>query len=135
MLAGPVINFRHCLLRLRVANPLHPADAVSVDAIIDTGATNSVGHATVARRLGLPVLSTETIIGVSGPLVCTVVMGHVVISDGDGADLLSELTPMPVVHKMADDMLYGMDLLKGGVLTVDMVRGRWRWVEERAAPN
>lgn len=29
--------------------------------------------------------------------------------------------------RMRDEMLFGMDLLEGGVLTVDMVKYRWSW--------
>ncbi len=43
--------------------------------------------------------------------------------DGKAAMSLQEM----VVTDMEDDMLFGMAGMRGGILTVDLVKNRWEW--------
>lgn len=123
-LGGPVINQRECRAQLKI---LHPATLVSaqVTAIIDTGATRSAISGPLAAKLGLPIVDSAMVSTANGTVKAHVVAAQfeLVNLEGKPFSTIKRLT----VANMVGEMLFGMDLLSGGVLTVDMVHYSWEW--------
>lgn len=63
----------------------------------------------------------------AAPILCNVAMARLWIGQ-PVITALRQLTVMP----LRDEMLFGMDALFGGVLTVDMPAGVWQWEVLRA---
>ena len=125
---GLIVN-RQCLLKVRVSSPpgVTPHKSKILTAIIDTGATSSSIRAELAKDLCLPVISTAKVATASSgtePVVCDV-MASVMTVESDG-EKASQFRPV-TVQDMSCDLLFGMDALAGGILTVDSVKGRWSW--------
>ncbi len=126
-LSGLVVNGRECILELRVSHPSErdPNKARVVKAIIDTGATHSAIRQDIAVALGLPVTGTmpvDTASTAGSAIACPVFLGKLWIGQPIVTNVI-ELTGMP----LRDEMLFGMNSIAGGVLTVDMVAGTWSW--------
>jgi predicted aspartyl protease len=139
-LAGPVDReadgFRECAAELLVSRPveLPPPDgaadqpARTLRAIIDTGCTDTSIRADLAAELGLPPIGIiEVRTGSSGAdtIECQTVLADILLVDSRGRQLRIRQTL--TVLDMADEMLLGMDLLSGGVLSVDLIAGIWDW--------
>ncbi len=136
-IGGLIESGRECALTLEIAKPgliplpgeplpglLSPPRRIK--AIIDTGCTNSAIRYDLAAELGLPVIGRREVSTASSgsePIDCPTVAADVLMTDPNRLQVhvFSEL----VVQDMEDDMLLGMDLLGGGVLTVDLVAGYW----------
>ena len=125
---GPIINGRECLLKVRISTPPgvdHKNRTVT--ALVDTGCTMTAIRAELAAALGLPTIRTtkaSTASSGKNPVECDVVIAELALeSDGRTIKSYREL----VVADMEDDLLFGMDALFGGVLTVDLAKGRWTW--------
>lgn len=138
-MGGPIESGRECALTLEIAKPgLMPlagaplpgllAPPRRITAIIDTGCTNSAIRYDLAAELGLPVIGRREVSTASSgsePIDCATVAADVVMTDPN--DLQAHVFSELIVQDMEDDMLLGMDLLGGGVLTVDLVSGFWDW--------
>lgn len=96
-----------------------------VRAIIDTGATNSAIRADIAAALGLPIIGTQLVDTASTggkAIPCDTFLGKLWLGQPI-VTTVKQLTVMP----LKDEMLFGMDAILGGILTVDMVSGVWSW--------
>lgn len=126
-LSGQVANGRECILELRLSHPgeTDHSKARVVRAIIDTGATNSAIREDIALSAGLPVIGTQLVDTASTggkAIPCDTFLGKLWLGQPI-VTTVKELTVMP----LKDEMLFGMDALLGGILTVDMVAGIWSW--------
>lgn len=96
-------------------------------AIVDTGCTAIAIRRDIAARLGLPVADTREVSTAScgaTRIRTELVIGTIHLEkEGRTATSLQEM----VVADMEDEMLFGMAGMKGGILTVDLVRNRWEW--------
>lgn len=120
VISGP-IRSGLCQLPLHLAHPTGTR-RLPVSAIVDTGCTTSAIRPGIAQALGLPVLgATQVAVAGRPSLRCELVKAQIVLPSG--VTWPRRLT----VAAMDHDMLWGMDLLAGGVLTVDLVAGRWEW--------
>lgn len=118
--AGP-LRSGLCHLPLHLAHPTGTR-RLPVSAIVDTGCTTSAIRPGIAQALGLPVVGTTQVAVAGRPsLRCELVKAQIVLPSG--VTWVRRLT----VAAMDHDMLWGTDLLAGGVLTVDLVAGRWEW--------
>lgn len=114
-----------CQFPLQLAHPTGTR-RVAVSAVIDTGCTTSAIRPGLAQSLGLPVIgSTQVTVAGREALRCDLVQALVVLPGGEAT--VRRLT----VAAMSHDMLFGMDLLAGGVLTVDVDAGKWEWRTRR----
>lgn len=110
-----------CHLPLHLAHPTGTR-RLPVSAIVDTGCTTSAIRPGIAQVLGLPIVgATQVAVAGRPSLRCELVKAQIVLPSG--VTWPRRLT----VAAMDHDMLWGMDLLAGGVLTVDLVAGRWEW--------
>lgn len=124
VLRGEVHEGRVCVLRMMIAHPGHPHRHSEIDAIIDTGATASAINPQVAQALELPIVGTATASTAGGDGEVSVVAARMVIGDGE----VKRTRVVPVsVCPMKDPMLFGMDLMAGGILKVDLVKRTWEW--------
>lgn len=109
-------------------NPGAPTKFAQVEALVDTGCTNTSIRADVAQAVGLPVIGKAQVSTASSnqsTVTCDVVMGVLSIPRSDKGTVSR---PIPLtIAPMAEPMLLGMDALRGGVLTVDLVNGVWDW--------
>ena len=120
MIAG-TIRGGLCQILLHLAHPTGTR-RLPVSAIVDTGCTTSAIRPGIAQALGLPVVgATQVAVAGRPSLRCELVKAQIVLPSG--VTWPRRLT----VAAMDHDMLWGMDLLAGGVLTVDLVSGRWEW--------
>lgn len=135
-IGGKVEGARECVMEVMIARPLHapPTGKVVVDpvrarAIIDTGATDSSVRFDLAARIGLPVVDQRIVSSATSgedDVICPVVLADLYVRDIRGQQLRLFAQEL-IASEMSDDMLLGMDLLSGGVLTVDMLYGTWNW--------
>lgn len=146
-IGGPIENGRECALILEISKPgLIPlpgeplpgllAPPRQITAIIDTECTNSVVRYDLAAELDLPVIGRREVSTASSgsePIDCLTVAADLLMTDPKQlqAHVFSEL----VVRDMEDDMLLGMNLIGGGVLTVDPVAGFWDWKHYEPPPT
>jgi len=100
---------------------------IPIDAIIDTGATTSAIRSDIAEQLGLPQIDSQLVATVGGARQQPVVLAHMTLAAHDGSDGPTTLTQLICADQMTDPMLFGMDLMRGGVLTVDFVKNQWNW--------
>lgn len=126
-LSGRVEAGRECILELRLSHPAESdhSKARVVRAIIDTGATNSAIRADIAAALGLPIIGTQLVDTASTggkAIPCDTFLGKLWLGQPI-VTTVKQLTVMP----LKDEMLFGMDAILGGILTVDMVSGVWSW--------
>lgn len=125
-LRGPVIDGRECSLAMTVQSPT-TGQRATVSAIVDTGCTAIAIRRDVAVRLGLPVVDTRAVSTASSGaarIKTELVIGTIFLEkEGKTAMALQEM----VVTDMEDEMLFGMAGMRGGILTVDLVRNRWEW--------
>lgn len=132
-LKGPIVDGRECRFELVIAGPLASGtpfdptiyDSVRTEAIIDTGCTQSTVSRKVAERLKLPVVDSTEVITAGGTREVDVVAATLVIPIGNGA--FHRTVRLGIPDDCLNEMLFGMDLLEGGVLTVDQVRRQWYW--------
>lgn len=97
-------------------------------AIVDTGCTSTAIRMDIAAELGLPAIGRSHVRTAStggGYEECSTVMGLFLIYETTMREAIAEHEV--IAQDMADDMLFGMDLLDGGILTVDMVKHKWLW--------
>jgi predicted aspartyl protease len=98
-----------------------------VRAVIDTGCTRTTIRPDIAAELSLPVhdkaqayvansklpqqtFTVRAVLGLPRPGLSYLIRPFsLMVSDGH------------------DEMLFGMDALRGGILTVNCVQGTWRW--------
>ena len=114
------------MLELEIAHPDPTANrSRTITAVIDTGCTNSAIRRDVADALGLPIIGTAPVATASsGTDVVTrdVVLARLLV----GRERFHALRQLAICP-MSNEMLFGMDAMAGGVLTIDMVRGTWEW--------
>lgn len=141
--AGPVDTSWECVHELKVSRPTqlaHARGATSrreraLRAIIDTGCNATAIRADLAAELGLPPIGMIAVhTGSSGKeqgVACQVVLAELRLVDPAGQELViqHDLTTLD----MSDEVLLGMDLLRGGVLDVDLVDGVWQWKAYRSS--
>jgi predicted aspartyl protease len=128
-LRGKVINGRECQFKLLVGRPSMPdnaAGALPITAIIDTGCTHSAICRDLATKLQLPVTGTTKVISVNQVFTTDVVTAKLIIPGGRGNDAVGTFVQLSLAD-LQGEMLFGMDLLNGGILTVNMVDGTWDW--------
>jgi predicted aspartyl protease len=93
-----------------------------VTAIVDTGCTISTIRADMAAALGLPLQGRATVATANGTRQCDVVLAELFLkSRGKTVRSLRQLAIAPTLN----EMLFGMDAMEGGVLTVDCVGRVW----------
>lgn len=130
---GEVMGGRECVLEVHVSRPYGAPDQGGIlvpprkaTAIIDTGCTDTAIRYELAAEIGLPVIGQKEVDTASsgeGSVMCPTVLAALHLRDLRGREIVTqrELT----AHDMKDDILFGMDLLAGGILTVDLVGLRW----------
>jgi predicted aspartyl protease len=125
-LRGPVIDGRECRSAIAVESPAR-GQRLTVTAIVDSGCTAIAIRRDIAVRLGLPVVDMREISTASSGTArirTELVVGAIHLRDeGRTSTSLHEM----LVTDMEDEMLFGMAGMKGGILTVDLVRNRWEW--------
>lgn len=125
-LSGSIID-HECRLELMVCNPSDDRINEHVTAIIDTGCTRTAIREDIATRLQLPQSGVAQVHGFGGVQTAAIVVAKIVVASGtEAVSALSEVA-IGKTSEMRDEMLFGMDGLAGGVLTVDGVLGTWRW--------
>ncbi len=126
VMRGPIEN-NACTLKLKIGHPDSSLlnEFSPIEAIIDTGATNSAISKEIADKLKLPVVDTIGVRGVHGVRPAPVVIVKIVVED-KGLAVARTITAT-VQDQLPDNMLFGMDAMKGGVLKVDTNRGTWEW--------
>lgn len=126
VLGGPVVNGRECRFKMIICHPHSNSPQSRVDALVDTGCTVSAIRADIAQALGLPVIDRTQVNTAGGPVITDRVLARCVLysPDGTGVEKLWRLVCVP---DMIDDLLYGMDLMAGGTLKVNLVAGNWQW--------
>ena len=122
-LSGPIENFRQCRLEMLVGSPAG-GQPIRIRAIIDTGATASAISADFAAKLSLPPVGKTLAAHAGGVDEVPVVAARCELRDGSGKSVI-QVWPFGVLPGMTDELLFGMDLMRGGILTVDMVKGEW----------
>ncbi len=130
---GPVTN-SECRLDVVVSGAMcYPgAPERCVSAIIDTGATVSGISERLANELGLSRVSTIELGTTHGTVTADVVIARVKIESGGKPT--SGLMKLAIIPDPRDDMIFGMNALDGGVLTVDLVKYKWEWHLYHFAP-
>lgn len=103
-----------------------PSKCVDVQAVIDTGATQSAVRADVAAALGMVEIATRPVKGATTMEAkrFSVVSGTIAYSDG------AKLTTQPVEMIIAPidcPMLFGMPQVVTGFLAIDGAARVWRW--------
>jgi predicted aspartyl protease len=97
-------------------------------AIVDTGCTHTAIREDIAAELGLPMVDSCVVgtasSGRSGEQR-PIVVGIVLIHESSRRQAIAERRL--ITSDMPDEMLLGMDLLDGGILTVDLVTNVWEW--------
>lgn len=131
IIGGQIINLRECMLKLKLCHPQSPSGGKivtrSITAVVDTGATNSAVTQGIVDALGLPVIGRTRIGTANGTKEVDVVAARAILPcHEDATKVFSKLVQLSVVD-MVGEMLFGMDLLEGGVLTVNMCAGTWEW--------
>jgi predicted aspartyl protease len=121
-----VIQDSACHVKIQLSLPGATAPNQTVSALIDTGATISCVHPDVQSQLSLPVVDRVTMHHADGNTVVPVVAASVVIQDGNNKAVRAGLRRFAVA-KSTEEMIFGMDLMDGGILTVDQVRNTWEW--------
>jgi hypothetical protein len=143
-IGGEVVEGRECVFDMHISRPSVGAapdgkpslvqgggiivPPRKVRAVVDTGCTNTAIRYELAAELGLPVVGStavETASSGSSPVPCPTVLADLALMDP--RNIVIQVTHELVAQDMSDDVLLGMDLLIGGVLTVDMVHLRWDW--------
>lgn len=125
-LRGVVVEGRECSLSITVQSPA-TGEKATLSAIVDTGCTAIAIRRDAAVRLGLPVVDTREVATASSGAarIRTDLVIGVIFLEQEGKAVMS-LQEM-VVTDMEDEMLFGMAGMRGGILTVDLVRNRWEW--------
>jgi predicted aspartyl protease len=97
-------------------------------AIVDTGCTHTAIREDIAAELGLPMVDSCVVntassgrSGAQRPIV----LGIVLIHETSKRQAIAQRRL--ITSDMPDEMLLGMDLLDGGILTVDLVSNVWEW--------
>ena len=125
VLHGLVEN-RQCVLDLEICHPHRDgAEVIGIQAIVDTGATSVTIKKDLAQRLGLPVIGTTECATANGTMNAPVVLLKMIVSDHNTS--ASRVVQAIVTENQPDDMLFGIDAMVGGVLTVDMNKMKWEW--------
>jgi predicted aspartyl protease len=119
------IEKSQCVLSLTVSHPNSTDAGQPIQAIIDTGATNSTIRADLVKALNLPVIGKVNCRTVHGIKEAPVVAVRIVVRDNHkGAQRIIQAI---VPDEQQDEMLFGMDAMTGGVLTVDTIARTWQW--------
>lgn len=130
--SGQINNLR-CLLPVLVGPPeaLKPDGSmdltklVPIQAVIDTGATRSCASPALAKRLGLVSHGKATVGVVGGSTELDQAPLLVCFPSKDGVPIY-KIIPVSIGN-IAVPMLFGMQELTPGILTVDCMRGTWEW--------
>lgn len=102
--------------------------ALRIQALVDTGATSSAIHMEIARMFQLPVVGRTQLSHANGSTPADVVAAGAWLPQTDdghqprATNLQLISSNLGRVH-----MLFGMNLLNGGILTVDRIHQRWKW--------
>jgi len=125
---GGRVQDRVCHAELLVLCPHEHSKRRTMQAVIDTGATGSCIRSDLAESLELPVIDRKPLRGIHGPQDTDIVVAELVVV-GDAGKAAGIRRPLFSLHKdqMVDEMIFGMDLMTGGILTVDLVKNRWNW--------
>lgn len=127
------IAHRECRIDLLLSAPhgappdgSTPLPRRPVSALVDTGCTITSIRPDIAQQLGLPQIDTVRVhtasTGDDGH-ACPLVVCRVRIAQDPKFTQMLKVAVAP----MRDEMLFGMDLLAGGVLVVDTLHGIWHW--------
>ncbi len=112
--------------------PCRLTHTVPIQALIDTGATATAIHHDIAAMLGLPKIDMQKVGTAHGEVDVPVVVAAVLFPP-------TEAGHEPIVHHLRvtamnlgrEAMLFGMDLMKYGVLEVNRVDETWGWSAPR----
>lgn len=123
---------QECAFELTIQSPPEAGRGIvvpprKVRAIIDTGCTVGAIRYDLALQLGLTQVDLQEVENTtSGDSTQTwPVFAAKVTIDAIGARL--SVVVELVAQDMRDDVLVGLGMLKGGILTVDYVQGIWDW--------
>lgn len=101
-----------------------------ISALVDTGATISGVRRDLFKELELPLIGRVLVDTASETIETERVLAQVSTS-GAGVDAPPfKKTGHFAVFNGTDELLLGMDFLKGGRLVVDLVEGWWEWTRE-----
>ena len=117
------------LVRVGVRHPNHVERQKRIRALIDTGATGSTIHPRIVQKLGFPVVGSKRVGTVNQIIEMPEVLVSIRMAQADIEFVTFKTRIVPEGQR--DDMLFGMDLLDGGIPTVDTIRRTWRWVRQR----
>ncbi len=126
VLAGRIADDQ-CTLSLHVCHPHHQDRSRPIKAIIDTGATNSTIRSDIVKSLGLPVVGAINCVTVHGTKQAPLVVVELIVRDGQTNTSARRVIQAVVPDEQTDEMLFGMDAMKGGVLMVDTTKSEWSW--------
>ena len=126
VLSGPVVD-SECRLDVLICHPTVYSTNQQLVAVIDTGATLSAIRSDIVTALSLPVVQQADVHGFGGVKRTDVVAARMVLMSKGSA--VSKIRMMCVGdhREMGDELIFGMDALTGGILTVDMVKMKWEW--------
>lgn len=129
-MGGPVAN-REARIKVLGAKdaglPLH-----SFDAVIDTGATSTAIKDSQAQTMGLRLLRTQVFNTANGPVVVPVYAMRIMVIGNRQHMVLQRTIEVAGATSLVGDMLYGMDMLAGGLFVMRLNghgNGTWDWQE------
>ena len=100
------------------------------EALIDTGATATTIKDSQAQALGLRMLRRQQFNTANGPVVLTVYAMHVIVGGRQQNLVLRKTIEVVGSTNLFGEMLYGMDMLSEGTLTMTLDahgNGNWDW--------
>jgi len=128
-LTGEIIDHK-CHAPVTLSDPFAkgPQAGLTIEALIDTGATHSCIEERVVKKLGLRTIGhLKMQVADGGVQERPVVAVTVGFTASDGQLISRKIQAAVVPHTAGYVMLFGMDPLMGGILTVDGTKGTWKW--------
>lgn len=111
------------------------ARLTEVRALIDTGATGAVINANLAVKLGVKARTKGVCVGLSGDQACEMAPLIVGFRSPQGT-LIFKIVQVSIAPHTSVPVLFGMNEIVPGTLTVYGARGTWKWeLRENVIPR
>jgi len=131
-IGGGVDPFLRCIVKVQVRGA-DDGPTAGIQAVIDTGASQSCIRDDVAEQLRLRHADGRRRAATANGFGDFPVAPISVAVEIPGEDPLFLADVHAIVAPCDPPMLFGMDLLDGGVLVVDRVRQTWKWAIREAS--
>lgn len=122
VLSGPIVG-GECRFDLFISEPGPDAQPNPINAVIDTGCTGIAIRSDVAAALALRTIGHAAIRTASGTEHSPVAVARLYLHSKGRT--VTTVTEVIVQDQMADEMLFGMRGMAGGVLRVDLIQDTW----------